>query len=62
MADSEPPLPLTRIEHAPYEVRRRWLLAERRNTRIAIAVIVTVVGLAGWGAWRIAQWLARHFT
>lgn len=53
------PLQQVPIQQAPYEIRKRWLLEERRNSRIAIAVIALVIALAGFGIWRLLAWWTR---
>ena len=42
-----------RIEDAPQRVRREHLLRERRNHRIAIAVVVVIAGAVVYGAFRL---------
>ncbi|MFO0663038.1 MAG: hypothetical protein U0174_03755 [Polyangiaceae bacterium] len=46
----EMPIP---IEKAPLRVQRDYLLRERRNSRIAIAVIASVLSLLVWALVRL---------
>jgi hypothetical protein len=41
------------IDRAPYRVRREYHRRERRNSLIAILVILVVVGLIAAVAWRL---------
>ena len=43
------------IEDAPMRVRREHYRRERRNNRIAVAVVVSVVGLIAWGLFRLLR-------
>lgn len=41
------------IEKAPARIRREHYLRERRNSRIAVLVIVVVLGIVGWAGYRL---------
>jgi hypothetical protein len=42
-----------RIDDAPQRVRREYLLHERRNHRIAIAVVVVIASVLGYLGFRL---------
>lgn len=46
-------LPTMSIDDAPLRVRRDYYRRERRNSALAIALIVTLVSLLGAGIWAL---------
>lgn len=59
MAGDEPPrIPeILDIRHAPSRIRRQYYLAERRNGRIAVAILFFGLGTLGWGLFQLVRWL-----
>lgn len=46
-------LPTMSIDDAPMRVRRDYYRRERRNSALAIALIITLVSLLGVGIWAL---------